>query len=149
MYIYIYIYIYIHIHAYECIHIHQNITADGDVGGFKVWHTYMHTLCMRTDIYIYIYIYIYIHTYIRMNSHSSNHSCRWGRFLAVGGFKQVFMVYNSEENRTEAVSVMDLEQMQDTGNLHVADMEIRSVYFPGKYLVFVLLIRAWRYRKLT
>ncbi len=64
-------------------------------------------------MYIHGRKYIYTHTY------------RWGRFLAVGGFKQVFMAYNTDENRTEAVSVMDLQQMEETGNVHVADMEVR------------------------
>jgi len=48
----------------------------------------------------------------------------WGRFLAVGGFKQVFLVHNASLGRTEAVSVMDLEAMADNGNLGVADTEV-------------------------
>ncbi len=39
----------------------------------------------------------------------------------------MYMVHNTDENRTEAVSVMDLKQMEETGNVHVADMEVRLV----------------------
>eukprot|EP00961_Rhodomonas_salina_P079294 1065727-Rhodomonas_salina.3 len=44
----------------------------------------------------------------------------WGRYLAEGGFKRVFLCYNPEEDRKEAVSVMDLAEMESNGNLVIS-----------------------------
>lgn len=67
----------------------------------------------------------------------------WGRFLAVGGFKKVFLVHNASEGRTEAMSVMDLEAMADNGNLGVADTEVHastSIFcFYVRFSLFILV----------
>ena len=49
----------------------------------------------------------------------------WARFLAEGGFKKVYLVYNGCSARQEALSVMDLAAMQETGNAAVAEAEVR------------------------
>jgi serine/threonine protein kinase len=49
----------------------------------------------------------------------------WARFLAEGGFKKVYLVYNGSNARQEALSVMDLAAMQETGNAAVAEAEVR------------------------
>lgn len=36
------------------------------------------------------------------------------------GFKRVFLCYNPEEDRKEAVSVMDLAEMESNGNLVIS-----------------------------
>lgn len=49
----------------------------------------------------------------------------WARFLAEGGFKQVYIVWNEQQDRTEALSVMDMVAMSESGNEAVADSEVR------------------------
>jgi serine/threonine protein kinase len=49
----------------------------------------------------------------------------WARFLAEGGFKKVYLVWNQEADRTEALSVMDMAAMRESGNEAVADSEVR------------------------
>ena len=57
----------------------------------------------------------------------------WARFLAEGGFKQVYMVFNAEMQRSEAVSVMDMAAMEELGNVAVADSEVQLSLLPSMF----------------
>lgn len=39
-----------------------------------------------------------------------------GHYLANGAYKEVFKVFSSEKNRLEAISVMDISAIENTGN---------------------------------
>ena len=57
----------------------------------------------------------------------------WARFLAEGGFKKVYMVFNAEMQRSEAVSVMDMAAMEELGNVAVADSEVQLSLLPSMF----------------
>ena len=39
-----------------------------------------------------------------------------GRFLSDGAYKEVFQVWSSQQNRMEAISVMNINAIASTGN---------------------------------
>ena len=63
----------------------------------------------------------------------------WARFLAEGGFKQVYMVFNAEMQRSEAVSVMDMAAMEELGNVAVADSEVQLSLLPSMFSLSLCL----------
>ena len=66
----------------------------------------------------------------------------WARFLAEGGFKQVYMVFNAEMQRSEAVSVMDMAAMEELGNVAVADSEVQLSLLPSMFSLSLAFARA-------
>ena len=66
----------------------------------------------------------------------------WARFLAEGGFKQVYMVFNAEMKRSEAVSVMDMAAMEELGNVAVADSEVQLSLLPSMFSLSLAFARA-------
>jgi len=48
----------------------------------------------------------------------------WACFLSEGAFKRVFKVWNSSTEAEEAVSVMDIELIESTGNMNVVGAEL-------------------------
>ena len=50
----------------------------------------------------------------------------WGRFLAEGAYKSVFKVWSAPRRRMEAVSVMDINAIAETGNLPIIQAEIQA-----------------------
>jgi hypothetical protein len=52
----------------------------------------------------------------------------WGRFLSAGAYKRVYAVWCASRARMEAVSVMDVMAINDTGNLDVVRQEIQTAF---------------------
>ena len=53
-----------------------------------------------------------------MNCYSANCLYRYyprGNYLAGGAYKEVFKVYSLEQNRLEAISVMDIKALEEIG----------------------------------
>jgi len=48
----------------------------------------------------------------------------WACFLSDGAFKRVYKVYNKVTGLEEAVSVMDIDEIENTGNVHVVGAEL-------------------------
>jgi serine/threonine protein kinase len=59
----------------------------------------------------------------------------WACFLAEGGFKKVYKVYNADMRRTEAVSVMDVDALTETGNQALADSEVRLSFLLSRLVM--------------
>ena len=53
-----------------------------------------------------------------------NENYPWAAFLSEGAFKRVYRVYNSRVGGMEAVSVMDLDLIESTGNKQVVGAEL-------------------------
>lgn len=64
--------------------------------------------------------------------HQLGRAFPWGRFLSEGAYKQVFMVVFKPLGRVEAVAVMDIRQIADTGNEAVVaqEVQVRSACCP-------------------
>ncbi|OWZ21743.1 Serine/threonine protein kinase [Phytophthora megakarya] len=66
-------------------------------------------------------------TVIKINLYSTDqiysHHPR-GHYLADGAYKEVFKVFSSEKKRLEAISVMDIGAINDTGNQSVVRQEV-------------------------
>ena len=56
----------------------------------------------------------------------------WGNFLSEGAFKRVYKVWNSAVGDVEAVSVMDLDLIESTGNKQVVGAEVRTAGRVGR-----------------
>jgi serine/threonine protein kinase len=50
----------------------------------------------------------------------------WGKFLAEGAYKSVYKVWSAPRRRMEAISVMDINAIAETGNLPVIQAEIQA-----------------------
>ena len=48
----------------------------------------------------------------------------WACFLSEGAFKRVYKVWNSHSQAEEAVSVMNVNQIEETGNKHIVGAEL-------------------------
>eukprot|EP00934_Nitzschia_sp_Nitz4_P000802 Nitzschia sp. Nitz4//scaffold39_size137210//25365//29046//NITZ4_003189-RA/size137210-processed-gene-0.85-mRNA-1//1//CDS//3329550353//802//frame0 len=53
-----------------------------------------------------------------------NNTFPWARFLAEGGFKSVFKVFNHQHRVEEAVSIMDINMLRDSGEVNVVGTEL-------------------------
>lgn len=54
----------------------------------------------------------------------------WGRFLSEGAYKQVFMTVFKPLGRVEAVAVMDIRQIAETGNEAIVAQEVQVRLLP-------------------